>query len=105
MAKKPKLCFGKKKASSTNGAGLNGYLHVEDISIWKYINIYHCTQNSSPGGSKTSTKKSCTLNLTEKKVGNSFELIATGDNFLNRTPMAQALRSTISGTSSNWKAL
>jgi hypothetical protein len=28
-------------------------------------------------------------------VGNSLEHIGKGDNFLNRTPMAQALRSTI----------
>jgi hypothetical protein len=35
------------------------------------------------------------LNLIEKKVGNSLENICTGDNFLNRAPMAQALRSTI----------
>jgi hypothetical protein len=37
--------------------------------------------------------KSDTLNLIEEKVGKSLELIATGGNFLNRTPMAQALRS------------
>ena len=28
----------------------------------------------------------------EKKVGNSLEKIGTGDNFLNRTSIAQALR-------------
>ena len=28
-------------------------------------------------------------------MGNSFELIGTGDNFLNKTPMAQALKSRI----------
>ena len=36
-----------------------------------------------------------TLNLIEEKVGKSLELIGTGGNFLNRTPMAHALRSTI----------
>jgi hypothetical protein len=36
-----------------------------------------------------------TLNLKEKKVGKSLELIGTGGNFLNRTPMAHVLRSTI----------
>jgi hypothetical protein len=36
-----------------------------------------------------------TLNLTEEKVGNSLECIGAGENFLNRTPVAQALRSTI----------
>jgi hypothetical protein len=33
------------------------------------------------------------LNLIEQKVGNCLELIGTGDNFQNRTPMA--VRSTI----------
>jgi hypothetical protein len=36
-----------------------------------------------------------TLTLIEEKVGNSLKCIGTGDNFLNRTPTAQALRSTI----------
>jgi hypothetical protein len=36
-----------------------------------------------------------TLNLIEEKVGKNLELIGTGVNFLNRTPMAHALRSTI----------
>jgi hypothetical protein len=37
-----------------------------------------------------------TLNLIEEKVRKSLELIDTGENCLNRTPMAQALRSKIS---------
>jgi hypothetical protein len=32
-----------------------------------------------------------TLNLIEEKVGKSLELIGTGGNFLNRTPMILAL--------------
>ena len=41
-----------------------------------------------------------TLNLIEEKVGKSLEHIGTGGKFLKRTPMAQALRSTIdNGTS------
>jgi hypothetical protein len=32
------------------------------------------------------------LNLIEQKVRNRLELIGTGDNFLTRTPVAQALR-------------
>ena len=36
-----------------------------------------------------------TLNLIEEKVGKSLELIGTGRSFLNRTPMAHALRSRI----------
>jgi hypothetical protein len=35
------------------------------------------------------------LNLVDGKVGNSLEHVDTGENFLNRTPMVQALRSTI----------
>ena len=35
------------------------------------------------------------LNLIEEKVRDSLEPIGTGENFLNRTPMTQALRSTI----------
>ena len=36
-----------------------------------------------------------TLNLIEEKVGNNLEYIDAGDNFLNRTLVAQILRSTI----------
>ena len=36
-----------------------------------------------------------TQNLIEEKAGKSLELIGTEGMFLNRTPMAQALRSTI----------
>ena len=36
-----------------------------------------------------------TLKLIEEKVGKSLEHMGTGENFLNRTPMAQALRSGI----------
>ena len=35
------------------------------------------------------------LNLIEEKAGKSPKHMGTGGNFLNRTPMAQALRSTI----------
>ena len=34
------------------------------------------------------------VNLIEEKVGKNLEHISTGENFLNRTPVAQALRST-----------
>ena len=36
-----------------------------------------------------------TLNLIEEKVGKIIEFIGTGEIFLNRTPMTQALRSGI----------
>jgi hypothetical protein len=37
-------------------------------------------------------RKPDTLNIIEKIVGKSLELIGTGENFLNRTPMAYALK-------------
>jgi hypothetical protein len=41
-----------------------------------------------------------TLKLIEEKVGKSLEHMGTGEKFLNRTPIACALRSTIeNGTS------
>ena len=40
-------------------------------------------------------KNGYTLNFIECKLGNTLELIGTGDSFLNRIPMVQALRSTI----------
>jgi hypothetical protein len=36
-----------------------------------------------------------TLNLPDENMGKSLELICTGGNFLNRTPVAQALRSRV----------
>ena len=36
-----------------------------------------------------------TLNLLEEKVGGTLERIGTGDSFLNITPVAQTVRSTI----------
>ena len=39
--------------------------------------------------------KTNTLSIIEEKVGNRFELIHTGDDFLDRKRIAQTLRSTI----------
>lgn len=39
--------------------------------------------------------KQDTLNLIKQKVGKSFRLLGTGDTILNRTPVPQALWSTI----------
>ena len=36
--------------------------------------------------------KTDTLNVVEEKMGKSLELIGTGGNFLNRTPMVHAIR-------------
>jgi hypothetical protein len=40
-------------------------------------------------------RKPISLSLVEEKLGNSFKCVDKGDNFLNRTPIAQTLRSTI----------
>jgi hypothetical protein len=81
----------KKKAYLTNGAGLTGGLHIEH----KYIHIYHLAQKLKSKWIKDLNIKPDTLNLTEENVVNSLELIGTGENFLKRTSMGQALRSTI----------
>jgi hypothetical protein len=81
-----------KTASSSNGAGLTGGLFVEEC---KLIHFYFLVQNSSLSGSRTSTQNQITLNLIEEKVGISLKHICTWEIFLNRTPMAQALRSRI----------
>jgi hypothetical protein len=44
---------------------------------------------------KNTNIKPDTLNLIEEKVGNSLEYMGTGGKFLNRTPIAYALRSRI----------
>jgi hypothetical protein len=48
-------------------------------------------KNKKPNQNKTRYTKS-----KEEKMVNCLEHTGTGDNFLNRTPIAQALRSTIS---------
>jgi hypothetical protein len=73
LIKKPEINQGNRKHLITNGAGVTGYLHVDEC---KYI--CQPAQNSSESGSKVSHKTGY-----------------TGDKFLNRTPTAQALRSTI----------
>jgi hypothetical protein len=91
LTKELKPSIGKKTAFSTNDAGSTGGQHVEKC---KSTHSYVLVQNSSPSGSRTSTKKQYTLKLIEK-VGKSLKHMARGENFLNRTPMAHALRSRI----------
>ena len=65
-----------KKASLKNGAGLTGYLNVEEC---KYINIFYPAQNSSYKWIKELNIKPDKLNLIKEKVGNSLEHISTGN--------------------------
>jgi hypothetical protein len=92
LAKKPKIYNGKKKkkASSINGADLTGSLCVRKMKI--DICVSPCTKLKS-NWIKDLNIKPDTANLIDKKLGKSLKLIVTGGNFLNRTPIAQALRS------------
>lgn len=65
------------------------------------IHIYHAEQNSYSNESKTSKYNTDTLDLIDKKVGNSLEHIDAGEKLLDRTPIAQPLSLTINGTSWN----
>lgn len=47
-----KIHIGKQTASSTNGAGPIGELHIEE---WNWVIISHSAQTTAPGGSRTST--------------------------------------------------
>ena len=51
--------------------------------------------NSSPCGKKTSTTRIDTLNFIEEKVGYILEYKGTRENFLNKIPVVQTLKSTI----------
>jgi hypothetical protein len=65
-----------------------------------------CTKLNSPWIKDLNIKPDI-LNLIEEKVKNSLEYIGMGENFLNRIPMAQVLRSTIDKwdlLQSFWKA-
>ena len=62
------------------------------MKIDPYVSL--CTKLKSKW-IKDLNRKPDTLNLIEEKLGKNLELIGTGGSFLNRTPMAHALRSTI----------
>ena len=88
LTNKPNIYNGKKKISSTNGAGLTDYLYVEKMKIDPY---FHLAQSSSPSGSRTSTKTRYTES--NRREIKSLEFISTGGIFLNRMPMTYPLRS------------
>jgi len=80
------------KRSSTNAACLTGELQYRGMQIDPYLSS--CTKLKSKCLKDLNIKPDA-LNLIEEKVGNSLEHLGIGNNFLNRTLMAQALRSTI----------
>ena len=65
-----------------------------NVSIWKNVNRYiSATMHKIKSkGIKDLNIKLDTLSLTGKNVGNNLELMGIGDNFLNRTPMAQGCK-------------
>lgn len=84
----------KRKESSTNGIVQTGYLQIEE---YKLIDQYLLSsRNSSIIGSKLQHKARQTEPY-GREVGDHLELISIGEDFLNRTPMLQALKSTNNG--------
>jgi hypothetical protein len=90
LTKELKSSSEKKTAFSTNGTGSTGSQHVEEC---KSIHSYLLVQSSK--WIKEFHIKPDTLKLIEEKVGKHLEHKGTGKFFLNRTPMAYALRSTV----------
>ena len=89
--KEGKIIQWKKKPSSTNGAGITGYRKCRRMQIDPSLSL-HKTQVQAY---QKINIKPHTLNPKEEKMGNAIEFIGTEDNFLNRIPGAQTLRSTI----------
>jgi hypothetical protein len=86
LKKNPKPYNGRGRASSTNSACLTGRVKIDAY-------LSPCTQFKSKWIKDLNIKRH-TLCLIGAEVENGLECIGTGDNFLNRNPMAQALRST-----------
>ena len=88
MTKKLKLYNGKKKASSTNGAGITGYRHEKE-KIDPYLSL--CTKLKFKW-IKDLNINPATLNIIEEKVESNFERMGTGDHFQIITPVPQTLK-------------
>jgi hypothetical protein len=82
----------KKKGKHLNKRCWSNWLSVCRMKIDPYLSP--CTKLKSKCNKDFNIQPD-TLNLIEEKVGKSLELIGTGGNFLNRTPMAYDLISTI----------
>ena len=90
--KEAKTIQWKKKASSTNDSSLTAYLHVQECNRSIIITLQISLKSKLI---KDISIKLDSLNFIGEKVGNRLALIGIGDNFLNRTPLAQYLRATI----------
>jgi hypothetical protein len=81
----------KKRSSTTNAAGLTGCL-----CAGRKMKINSCLSPYTNLKSKwinNLNRKPDTLNIMKEKMGCSFNGVGTRENFLNRTPMAQAQKS------------
>ena len=78
------------KAFSPNRTRLSGCLDVKELktSIFNTLHKSQVPVDQRPQSKATYTKSNRT------QSGNSLKVLGIGDNFLKRTPMAQALRST-----------
>jgi hypothetical protein len=84
---------GKKTTFSTNGAGsTGGGVACRRVSIDPFLFLSPYTKLKSKCIKALHIKPE-TLKLTEEKVGKNLEDMGTGETFLNRTPMACAVRS------------
>ena len=88
LTKKPKTYDGKKECIFNKWCWSNQWCSCRKMQIVPYLPHYTILKYK---WIKDLHMKPDTLNLIEEKMTNSLELIGTGDNFLNRTPMAQAL--------------
>ena len=68
----------RKKASSTNGAGITGCQPVEEMKIDPYLSP--CTKLTSKW-IKDLNMNLTTLNLKEEKLGSRLQYMGTGDHF------------------------
>jgi hypothetical protein len=87
----PKIYNGKKSIFN-KGCWSNRLSVCRRVKIDPYFSCYTKLKSK---WIKNLNIKPDTLNQIEEKVRKSLEIIGTGGNFLNRTPMAQALRSRI----------
>lgn len=87
ILKKPKMYNGQRNAYSTNDVHLTRCLHAKEC---KLFHIFYSVPNKVQGDKRPQYKPE-TLNLIKEKVESRPESTGTGNDFLNRTPIAQHL--------------
>jgi hypothetical protein len=92
LTKELKPPSAKKESIFNKWCWLNWWSTCRRMQIDPFLSL--CTKLKSKWISDLHIKPD-TLNPIEEKVGKSLEHMGTGENFLNRTPMAYALRSRI----------